>query len=172
MKKLWILLVAFTLLLSGCNFAAPKMEGIEICLSDNEITVDGSAITSDETQAVYSAKDIIFYLADQGFTYGEGEKADEHEQSEADAHTVVHISKPGRYILSGALERGQIAVDLGEDAENDPEAVVTLVLNGVDITCTVAPAVIFYNVYECCSAEEETATKDVDTKKAGANVVK
>ncbi len=171
MKKLWILLVAFTLLLSGCNSAAPKMEGIEIHLSDNEITVDGSAITNDETQTVYSAKDIVFYLADQGFTYGEGEKADEHSQSEADAHTVVHISKPGRYVLSGELSLGQIAVDLGEDAQNDPEAVVTLVLNGVDITCEVAPAIIFYNVYECCSAEEETATKDVDTKKAGANVV-
>ena len=29
----------------------------------------------------------------------------------------------------------------------DPSAVVTLILDGVDITCTVAPAVIFYSVY-------------------------
>ena len=40
-------------------------------------------------------------------------------------------------------------MDLGEDAETDPDAVVTLILNGVDITCTVAPAIIFYRVYEC-----------------------
>ena len=54
-------------------------------------------------------------------------------------------------------------------------------LDGVDITCTVAPAVIFYNVYECDEAwvaydEEETENysvqpADVDTSAAGANVV-
>ena len=48
---------------------------------------------------------------------------------------------------------------------------VTLVLNGVDITCTVAPAVIFYSVYECGSTDAETAAKDVDTSAAGARVV-
>ena len=74
-------------------------------------------------------------------------------------------------MLSGFLSAGQIAVDLGEEAEEDPEAVVTLYLNGVDVNCDVAPAVIFYNVYECGSADEETATKDVDTSAAGANVV-
>lgn len=62
-------------------------------------------------------------------------------------------------------------MDLGEDAEEDPDAVVTLILNGVDITCTVAPAVIFYNVYECGSTDTETAVKDVDTSAAGANVL-
>jgi len=35
----------------------------------------------------------------------------------------------------------------------------------------VAPAVIFYNVYECGSADAETATKDVDTSAAGANIL-
>ena len=34
-----------------------------------------------------------------------------------------------------------------------------------------APAVIFYNVYECGSADTETAVKDVDTSAAGANVL-
>ena len=48
---------------------------------------------------------------------------------------------------------------------------VTLVLNGVDITCEVAPAVIFYNVYECGSDDAEQASKDVDTSAAGANVI-
>jgi hypothetical protein len=66
---------------------------------------------------------------------------------------------------------GQIAIDLGEDAKTDPNAVVTFVLNGVDITCKVAPAIIFYNVYECSDSDEETASKDVDTKNAGANVI-
>ena len=171
MKKLWACFIVLSLLLSGCSFMSSKVKGTQINLSDNKITVDGNEITSDSTQAVYAANDIVFYLAGQDFTYGEGTAEDAHEQSEAAAHTVVHITKPGRYVLRGELSLGQIAVDLGEDAEDNPEAVVTLILNGVDITCTVAPAVIFYNVYECGSSDEEAATKDVDTSKAGANVI-
>lgn len=172
MKKILVCILALSIFLTGCSLVGtPKIDGVQIKLSDKKITVDGEVITNDSTQAVYSANDIVFYLAGQDFTYGEGTEEDEHEQSEADAHTVVHITKPGRYVLSGELSAGQIAVDLGEDAEEDPNAVVTLILNGVDITCTVAPAVIFYNVYECGVADEETATKDVDTSKAGANVI-
>lgn len=140
-------------------------------LSDDEITVDGSVISTDEESAVYAANDIVFYLEGQDFTYGEGEEGDAHSQEEADAHTVVHITEPGTYAVSGKLSAGQIAIDLGDDAEEDPEAVVTLILNGVDITCSVAPAVIFYDVYECCVADEETATNTVDTAAAGANVL-
>ena len=171
MKKSLACFIVLSLLLSGCSVISPKLEGVQISLSDSKITVDGKEITSDSSQAVYAANDIVFYLAGQDFTYGEGTTEDAHEQSEADAHTVVHITKPGRYVLSGELSLGQIAVDLGEDAEENPEAVVTIILNGVDITCTVAPAIIFYNVYECCSSDEETAAKDVDTTKAGANVI-
>ena len=172
MKKVFACILIMVLILTGCNAPTEqKIDGIQINLSDNKITVDGNDITNDNTQAVYSANDIVFYLESQDFKYGEGEKEDEHSQAEADSHTVVHITKPGRYVLSGKLSAGQIAVDLGEDAETDPNAVVTLILNGVDITCTVAPAVIFYNVYECGVADEETATKDVDTSKAGANVI-
>lgn len=176
MKKaiacLLVCILTFSVILTGCkNEEKQIIEGVQIALSDKQITIDGEKITNDNTQAVYSANDIVFYLAGQDFTYGEGEKEDEHEQSEADAHTVVHITKPGRYVLSGELSAGQVAVDLGEDAETDPDAVVTLILNDVDITCTVAPAIIFYNVYECGVADEESATKDVDTSKAGANVI-
>ncbi len=171
MKKLLVCLVAFTLLFSGCSSKKTETEVTKIKLSDSKITVDGEAISNDVSQAVYSAKDIVFYQEGKDFTYGEGTAEDEHKQSEADAHTVVHITKPGKYILSGELSAGQVAVDLGEDAEKDPEAVVTLVLDDVDITCKVAPAIIFYNVYECGNADEEKATKDVDTKNAGANVI-
>lgn len=171
MKKVFACILIMVLILTGCSAPTKqKIDGVQINLSDNKITVDGNEITNDNSQAVYSANDIVFYLEGQDFKYGEGTRDDEHSQAEADAHTVVHITKPGRYVLSGNLSAGQIAVDLGEDAETDPNAVVTLILNGVDITCTVAPAVIFYNVYECGVADEETATKDVDTSKAGANV--
>ena len=151
--------------------AEETAESKKIALSDSGITVDGAAISDDETAAVYAAQDIVYYEEGQGVAYGAGTDADAHSQEEADAHTVVHITQPGTYTLSGTLSAGQIAVDLGDGAEEDPEAVVTIVLDGVDITCTVAPAIIFYRVYECGSADMETATQTVDTSAAGANVV-
>ena len=176
MKRTIAILLACIFVVSaiftGCKSEQKQVfDGVQISLSDKEITVDSETITDDSSQAVYSANDIVFYAEGKDFTYGEGTENDEHSQSEADAHTVVHITKAGQYVLSGDLSAGQIAVDLGEDAEENSEAVVTLVLNDVDITCTVAPAIIFYNVYECGVADEETATKDVDTSKAGANII-
>ena len=189
MKKMFLFCLCAAMMLCACSTSVVQdptvpqqtqgdlvtrqvsADATKIQLSDNGITVDGSAVSADVTDAVYAAKDIVFYLEGQDFTYGEGTKDDEHSQEEADRHTVVHITKPGEYILSGKLSAGQIAVDLGKDAKSDPNAVVTLVLNNVDITCTVAPAVIFYNVYECGSADEATATSEVDTASAGANVI-
>ena len=187
-RKLSAFTLIACLLFTGCGKKAPTQttpsdttptqattpvieNATAIVLSDSGITVDGKAVSADATQAVYTAKDIVYYEAGKDFTYGEGEKTDEHTKEEADAHTVVHITKPGTYAISGKLSAGQIAVDLGEDAKEDPNGVVTLVLNGMDITCTVAPGVIFYNVYECGSADESKATMEVDTSKAGANVI-
>ena len=184
MKKFSAFLLTYALacaMLGGCAAKdqpisqsaanAAEIQGTAIVLSDEGITVDGAAVGTDATAAVYTANDIVYYEAGKDFTYGEGTDADAHSAEEAGAHTVVHITQPGTYVLSGKLSQGQIAVDLGDEAETDPESVVTLVLNDVDITCSVAPAVIFYNVYECGSADTETATKDVDTTAAGANVL-
>lgn len=143
----------------------------DIVLNDTEILVEGQPADNNSENAVYVANDIIYYEEGKDFTYGEGTVEDAHSAEDALAHTVVHINKAGEYSLSGKLTKGQVAVDLGKDAKDDPEAVVTLVLNGVDITCEVAPGVIFYNVYECSSDDADTATKDVDTSKAGANVI-
>lgn len=145
-------------------------DATEIILSDDSITVEGNEITESDTDAVYKANDIVYYEAGHDFTYGEGSEEEAHTSEEAKAHTVVYITEPGMYSVSGQLSKGQIAIDLGEEAEEDPEAVVTLVLNNVDINCDVAPAVIFYNVYECGSKEADAASNTVDTTKAGANV--
>jgi len=175
MKIKVIAAVLIIALLSACSAeptGAALPEGVtEIKLSDSGITANGDKVGADPSADVYTAKDIVYYEQGQDFTYGEGTEADAHSAEEAASHTVLHITKPGAYSLTGKLTAGQVAVDLGEDAEDDPNAVVTLYLNGADITCTVAPAVIFYNVYECGTADEDTATKDVDTSKAGANVV-
>ena len=168
MKK--IMAIVLCLLLTGCQSKLPALqrninaESIIIALSDDGVRVQG-----DTEDAVYTARDIIYYPVGKDFTFGEGTEEDAHEQTEADAHTVVHITKPGTYTVTGKLSLGQIAVDLGKDAEDDPGAVVTLVLDNADITCTVAPAVIFYNVYEC--GDKDDPAMDVDTSKAGANVV-
>ena len=165
-KIMAMLLVAA--MLFGCDVAV-KVPAVEIVLSDSGITVDGKPASTDEGSAVYTAGDIVYYEAGRDFTYGEGTEKDAHTAEEAAAHTVVHITRAGTYRLSGKLSAGQIAVDLGKKAEDDPSAVVTLILNGVDITCTVAPAIIFYNVYEC--GDKDDAKKNVDTSRAGANVL-
>ena len=146
-------------------------EETAVVLSDEGVTVDGQAASTDPASAVYVGADIVYYEDGHDETYGEGTAEEAHSAEEAAAHTVVTITQPGTYRLSGTLSAGQVAVDLGEDAENDPDAVVTLILDGVDITCTVAPAVIFYNVYECGSKDTETASPTVDTSAAGANVI-
>ena len=178
MKRVLPIFLASALLLTACGSsgaaspsapaASEPAEGTLIALSDTGITVDGAAVSTDNTSAVYTANDIVYYESGKDFTYGEGTAEDAHDAAEAAAHTVVHITEPGTYTLRGTLSQGQIAVDLGEEAEDDPSACVTLVLDGADITCTVAPAVIFYNVYECGNKDDPKAT--VDTANAGANV--
>lgn len=165
---LMMLVLCFGMLSAQAEEAWP--DAMHIVLSDEGVTVDGQPASADPEAAVYTANDIAFYLAGQNFTYGESEEHEGHTQEEADAHTVVHITQPGAYVLSGQMSAGQIAVEI-EEGKKNPEAVVTLVLNGVDITCSVAPAVIFYNVYECGSTDAESATMTVDTAAAGANVI-
>ncbi len=95
-----------------------------------------------------------------------------HSPEEAYDNAVLHITQPGTYRLTGTWH-GQIWVDLGEDAFDDPSCKVTLILNGVDVTCTVAPGLVFYNVYECDNAWEdrEEHSHNVETAQAGANVI-
>ena len=150
-SKLFVFLMTFGLLISLTACGEMK-DATKISLSEETITVDGEAISTDDTAAVYVANDII-----------------SSDPVSSSVQTVVHITKPGTYALSGTLTTGQIAVDLGEDAVTDPSAVVTLVLDGVDIACDVAPAIVFYNAYECVpDTLEEGATIDAET--AGAKI--
>ena len=141
-------------------------------LSDNGISVNNGG----ETDSVFTSRDIIYYedkdAYESGNPYGEGEDADKHTAEEAAAHTVVNITAPGCYHITGHLSAGQLRIDLGEEAYSDPNAVVELILENVDITCSVAPAILFQNVYECDgNRSTDTATPDVDTAAAGANLI-
>ena len=79
---------------------------MNVVLSDDGITVDGEAASENTEAAVYIANDIVYYEEGKDFTYGEGTAEDEHSKEEADAHTVVHIAKPGTYAVSGSLSAG------------------------------------------------------------------
>ena len=154
----------------------PVLTGEEtaIVLSDDGVTVNGEAAGTEGP--VYLSTDIIYYedleTYESGNPYGEGGEADRHSAEEAAAHTVVNITEPGIYRVSGLLSQGQLRVDLGENAAEDPEAVVYLILDNADITCTVAPAILFLNVYECDGDwSAETAQAEVDTTAAGANLI-
>lgn len=151
-----------------------------ISLSDAQITVDGAPASADPDAAVYVGADIVYYHDGTDETYGEGTDSEKHSAEAAAAHTVVTITQPGTYRLTGTLSKGQVTVDLGKEAKDDPAAVVTLILDNANVTCTVAPALIFYNVYECdrdfVSYDNDEnpdyqASATVDTSAAGANVI-
>ena len=165
-----------------CSAAgAQAADGVtHIVLSDSGITVDGRAVSADPGDAVYTGAEIVYYRDGTDASYGEGTEAQKHSEAEAAAHTVVTITQAGTYRLSGSLSAGQVAVDLGKDAKDDPQAVVTLILDNVDVTCTASPALIFYNVYACgreCVAYDNDENPDyepsarMDTSAAGANVI-
>ena len=198
-KRLSIFLAA--LLLTGCSTPAPAETAPEIpeltftgtlhsytesggiytsrfdnatiiTLSDDGVSVNGGG----ETDAVFTSRDIIYYedrdTYESGNPYGEGEASEKHTAEEASAHTVVNIIAPGAYHIKGQMSAGQIRVDLGEDAYSDPNAVVELILENADITCSVAPAILFLNTYECDGSwSAETASPNVDTSAAGANLI-
>lgn len=147
-------------------------EEVTISLSDTSILVNGESASTDNNDAVYTSHDIIYYedkdTYDSGNAYGEGTAEDKHSSEEALKHTVVNITKPGTYRISGQLSYGQIFVNVGKDEADK----VILILDHVDINCSVAPAVFFYQVYECdADATVETATNQVDTSNAGARVI-
>ncbi|MBR2028355.1 MAG: carbohydrate-binding domain-containing protein [Oscillospiraceae bacterium] len=180
-KKSIVSVLAAALALTAFTACAPdadtgtKYDGeTVILLSDSKITADGKKVGS--SGDIFVSNDVIYYedrdTYDSGNRYGEGTDKDKHTAEEAASVTVVNIAKAGIYRLSGKLSNGQIRIDLGEDAYEDETAVVTLVLDGLDINCDVAPAVVFMNVYECDGDwSAETAKMDVDTSAAGANVV-
>ena len=197
MKKICSFLL-IGLLLCGCaapavpeaTATAPTQETLPVLRDTSEIPYEsqydsetvirlvdvGMDITGPNSLTVFASHDIIYYedkdVYESGNPYGEGEASDKHSAEEAEKHYVVNITKPGAYRITGKLSYGQIRVDLGEDAYDDESAVVELILDDADITCTVAPAILFQNVYECDGNwSEDTARPDVDTSAAGANLI-
>ncbi|MBQ9904825.1 MAG: carbohydrate-binding domain-containing protein [Synergistaceae bacterium] len=66
-----------------------------------------------------------------------------HSASDAYKNPVLHITEPGTYRLSGKWH-GQIWVEAGAKEKHK----IGLILNGVEVSCDVAPAIVFYKVYK------------------------
>lgn len=93
-----------------------------------------------------------------------------HSASDAYDNPVLHITKAGTYKISGTWN-GQIWVDIPDestaedlDTEDDDTAHVILILNGVTVNCTVAPAFVFKNVYEYGPTDSSTVASDYSSK--------
>ncbi|MBQ2968000.1 MAG: S-layer homology domain-containing protein [Clostridia bacterium] len=183
MKKrvLWAcFLLAILLVCFSAVACATESNENTLVLSDNGISLNGTTLNEGEDGAVTLSRDIIYYedkdTYESGNVYGEGTEADKVSAEEAKENLVITIRKAGTYRVSGALSKGQIAVDLGENAKTDETAVVNLILDHVDITCTVAPVINIYNVYECDTAyvqdsDNYKASATQDTTKAGINLI-
>ena len=130
MKKLLAVLLSLVLICAqtASAFAAGSDE-VVIVLSGVSVTVNGQTASSDPSDAVYLSHDIIYYedrdTWDNGNPYGEGAASERHSAEEAEAHTVVNITQPGTYRLSGKLSLGQICVNISKGKSN-PDAVRSL----------------------------------------------
>lgn len=169
------LIMAASFGMTGCSGAGKNgsIQAMSIDGADFGITIEGENVSE---ESVFTSNDIIYYedmeAYESGNPYGDGEEHERHTAEEATAHTVLNITQPGTYRISGVMEKGQVRVDLGEDAAQNPDAVVILILDGLNVTCEAAPAILFLNVYECDGGwTAETASSDVDTAAAGANLV-
>lgn len=179
MKRIFVVSVCLLLLVilsvtvsNTWAYAGIMAKETVIFLSDDGIEVNGGP----ETKGVYTSRDIIYHgerdVYDSGYPYGEGTLEERHSAQEAAGHLVVNITEPGAYRVTGTLSAGQIRIDLGEDAYNNPKAVVKLILSDTDITCSVAPAILFLRAFECDGRHTtQTASPEIDTTRAGANVI-
>ena len=97
-----------------------------------------------------------------------------HSAEEAYKNPVLHITQPGEYILQGSFN-GQIFFDFGDEDDTyaNEKASVTVILNGASVTCSVAPAIVFHDLYECDNTweSEENHSDVTDLSNAGVKIV-
>ncbi len=144
--------------------SAQNDEDTEIaCYYDDDVIAEYiDALFENEDYSLESASNFIFCTL-PGTQYKDTML---HSEEDAYDNPVLHINSPGTYVISGEWN-GQIWID-GNGDDEDSENVVNIVLNGVDVTCDVAPALVFHDVYEC--GPDDNTDYDVDISDAGARV--
>ena len=143
MKKLIGAVLMLCLLLT---VAAAETTETVIVLGDT-ITVNGTAITEDASDAVYLAHVVETH-------------EDVKEELGGVINRVITITGGGVYRISGTATDTQIAVKAG--AEDD----VRLILDGVDLTCRTHAAIAIYSARDPRTAGEYGVTIELA---AGSN---
>ena len=135
MKRMLSLLLAMLLIFSGCaageKISQTPTESETLAQApgdvanaayesrfDSEmlITLSDAGVKTDAS-GVFTSNDIVYYedrdSYESGNPYGEGTDGDKHGAEEAGKHTVVNITEPGAYRVTGKLSTGLIRIDLG-----------------------------------------------------------
>ena len=159
-KTFFLALLLFNSVLNQVTYDG--VQAHELVLNDGSSTIDGIVLTGTANNGVsiLDGENIIHYEKEYASVSGYGEATDEsemHSKEDCNKEKLVIISEAGTYIVSGSL-KGQLAIDL---SETDSTQIVTLVLKGVNINCTVAPGLIFYNVYEIDDTEYEDSGSEI-----------
>ena len=126
MKKLCVLLLALGLLFGAA--AAEDTETV-ILLSDDGITVNGEAIPEDASAPVY-------------LTLVNETHEDVPESCRDVTNRVVNLAAAGSYRIKGTATDVQLAVRAGESDA------VRIILDGADLTCRTAPAILCLSALE------------------------
>ncbi len=155
MKKfLALFLCIFCLLLP--QTMAEESETV-IILSNDEITVNGAAITEDAAAPVYLAHQIETH-------------EDVPEELKELSNRVVTITDAGTYRISGAASDLQIAVKAGEEDS------LRIILDGAEISCRTAPAIVGHTAHDPRTPGEYGLTielaEDSDNKITGSHTKK
>ena len=141
-KCICLLLIA--VILAGCGAQTPAPEKVSARYEKETLIrlfEGGMDVTGPDSMAVFLSKDIVYYedrdTYESGRPYGEGEDWERHTFDEAQGHLVLNITAPGAYRISGEWSAGQIRVDLGEDAKEDPSAIpedpISELMTGVEL---------------------------------------
>lgn len=141
-KKVLSILLTMCLVLTLAPLSAFAADGeVLVILSAEGVTVDAGAVSTDPASAVYLKKEVE-------------RQAEVEEGSELAGleNSVITITKAGTYRFSGTISDAQIAVSAAETDE------VTIILDGVDITCRTAPAIMVYSAKETNEAGKGAVT--------------
>ena len=82
-----------------------------------------------------------------------------HSPETAYENPVLHINTPGTYRISGEWH-GQIWIDVGKKSKES--AIAEIILNGVTVSCDVAPAFVVRKAYECDTDFYKADDNDLD----------
>lgn len=152
-KKLFLTIVGILLTLILVNtpnvFATSSTTYVN--LSDENITVNGSAISENTSENIYLSN-----------STNNGGTTDEAKEANVEIENIINISKSGTYEFTGELSEGQISVNA-----NEINGDVIIVLNNATITCKKAPAIIVYNK----ETKSDTCNVVIKTAKDSTNTI-